>query len=210
VPPFVYGGHTYTQLGVSSNGYLVVGGGTAEDNNCCDLTQIPDTARPNNVLAPFWTDLDGTDTPGIYIDVLTDDVDEWIVVEWQVNVWGTTSGRQFQVWLGTGDTEDIVFAYNPAALPALPPGQDLIVGAENVNGTGGEQLPAGTAPTEDLRIVSGEPIPGASLSYQVEVIGLATGKGQVTTSMEASTVPGTTVATSDITIRLRASGPQEE
>ena len=209
VPPFVYGGQTYTRIGIDSNGYLVVGGGTSEDNNCCELTQIPDPARPNNVLAPFWTDLDGTGAPGVYIDVITDGVDEWIVVEWQVNVWGTTSNRQFQVWLGTGDTEDIVFAYNPAALPALPPGQDLIVGAENVNGTGGEQLPAGTAPTSDLRIVSSEPVPGASVSYEVEVTGLTIGKGQVTTSMTATTVPGTTVVTSDITVRLRATGPQE-
>ena len=62
-------------------------------------------------------------------------------------------------------------------------------------------LPSGV---DRVTVVAGE-----AGSYQVEVIGLTTGKGQVTTSMEASTVPGTTVVTSDVTVRLRASGPQE-
>ena len=56
VPEFVYAGETYTSLAVDSNGYLVAGGGTAEDNDCCSPA-IPATSRPNNVLAPLWTDL---------------------------------------------------------------------------------------------------------------------------------------------------------
>ena len=57
VPAFQYGGETYTRIGVDSNGYVVVGGGTAEDNDCCNTQTFPDPTRPNNVLAPFWTDL---------------------------------------------------------------------------------------------------------------------------------------------------------
>ena len=64
MPAFVYNGETYTSVGVDSNGYLIAGGGTAEDNNCCNLPRDPEPARPNNVLAPFWTDLDGTGRPG--------------------------------------------------------------------------------------------------------------------------------------------------
>ncbi|WP_460850063.1 S8 family serine peptidase, partial [Phytohabitans suffuscus] len=137
VPPFVYGGQTYARIGIDSNGYAIVGGGTSEDNNCCELTQIPDPARPNNVLAPFWTDLDGTNDQGIRATVLTDGVSDWLVLEWQVDVWGTNSNRHFQIWIGLNGEEDIVFAYDPTALPAAPTGQDLIVGAENVNGSGG-------------------------------------------------------------------------
>ena len=37
VPAFVFAGKTYTAVGIDSNGYVVVGGGTAEDNNCCTL-----------------------------------------------------------------------------------------------------------------------------------------------------------------------------
>ncbi len=73
VPPFVYNGVTYTALGVDSNGYVIAGGGSSEDNNCCNLPAGPDPAPPNNMVAPFWTDLDGTGAPGIYATVL----DRW-------------------------------------------------------------------------------------------------------------------------------------
>jgi hypothetical protein len=206
VPPFVYGGQTYTRIGIDSNGYAVVGGGTSEDNNCCELTQIPDPARPNNVLAPFWTDLDGSNDRGILVTVLSDGVSDWLVVEWQVDVWGTDSNRHFQLWIGLNSEEDIVFAYDPGALPAAPGAQALIVGAENVNGSGGEQLPAGTLPTADLRVTSSPPTPGASVSYAVQVTGVGLGKGVVTSEMTATTVPGVTVVKSELPIRLRPGG----
>lgn len=209
VPAFVYGGQTYTRIGIDTNGYAIVGGGTSEDNNCCELTQIPDPARPNNVLAPFWTDLDGTNDQGILATVLTDGVDDWLVVEWQVDVWGTNSNRHFQIWIGLNGEEDIAFAYDPDALPGAPGQQDLIVGAENVNGSGGEQLPAGTLPTEDLRVTSSAPAPGASVSYVVRVAGVGVGKGVVTSEMTATTVPGVTVVTSELTIRRRPTGVTE-
>ena len=50
VPPFIFGGNTYTRLGVDSNGYIVVGGGTAADNSFAPQT-FPDPAAPNGVLA---------------------------------------------------------------------------------------------------------------------------------------------------------------
>ncbi|MEU3457408.1 S8 family serine peptidase [Micromonospora sp. NPDC006766] len=201
VPPFVYGGQTYTSIGVDSNGYAIVGGGTSEDNNCCELNQIPDPARPNNVLAPFWTDLTGVGAQGIRAGILGNGVDDWLVLEWNVNVWGSTSNRHFQIWIGLNGEEDIVFAYDPRALPKDPNGQPFLVGAENVNGTGGEQLPAGTLPTRDLRITSSAPTPGGSVSYTVDLAALEVGKGVVTTEMNATTVAGTTVVTSEVPIR---------
>ncbi|MBX6722980.1 MAG: serine protease, partial [Dactylosporangium sp.] len=201
VPPFVYGGQTFTRIGVDSNGYIVVGGATAEDNNCCNLTQIPDPARPNNVLAPFWTDLDGTGAQGLRVASLTDGVDTWIVVEWNVNVWGTTSNRHFQVWIGVNGTEDIVFAYDPAALPG-DPGMPVQVGAEDNNSHRGQQLPPGVLPTQDLRVTSSDPTPGASVSYTVTVRGLSPGTGNVTTEMVSPDVPGTTVVTSTVEVRF--------
>jgi hypothetical protein len=202
VPAFNYTGVSYNTVGVDSNGYIVVGGGTAEDNNCCNLPpQIPDPARPNNILAPFWTDLDGTGAPGIFAAVLTDGVNSWLVIEWRVNVFGTTSGRVFQVWIGVNGPEDITFAYNPAALPGDPNGQRFLVGAENVNGTGGDQLPEGQLPTTDLRVTSTAPTPGGSTSYTITVRGDFAGTGQVTTSMVSPIVPGTTVVGNTIIVR---------
>ncbi len=53
-------------------------------------------------------------------------------------------------------TEDITFAYDPANLPADPAGFPFNVGAENADGSAGDQI-AGL-PTEDLRVTS---TPGA-------------------------------------------------
>ena len=190
VPAFEYAGDTWDAIGVDSNGYLVVGGGSSEDNECCTIPAGPDPSRPNNILAPFWTDLDGTGAPGILAGVLTDGADSWIVVEWQVNVFGTTSNRHFQVWIGVNDEEDITYAYDPTDLPDDPNGQDFAVRAENVVGQGDD---LGGLPTEDLRVTSTDPVPGESASYSIKVKGVLLGDGGVRTEMEADDVPGITV-----------------
>ena len=109
------------RIGVTSNGYAVVGGtGVAQDISFLPQT-LPDPARPNGVLAPFWTNLDGTGAPTASSRrSLTDGVSSWIVLEWRVNVFGTTSQRVFQMCIAVNGTEDIVFAYDPANLPAAP------------------------------------------------------------------------------------------
>lgn len=204
VPPFKYNGIEYSALTVDSNGYLYPGSDDSNENNvCCDISPIPNPAKPNNVLAPFWTDLDGTGAPGILLNVLTDGINSWIVVEWRVNDFGTANGRTFQVWLGSGGAQDIAFSYDAASVSTLPSGQDLVVGAENLAGTGGQGLPLNTLPTSDLYVTSTDPVPGASTSYTVTVKGLLPGSGRVTTSVVTPAVPGTTVVTTDIGITLR-------
>ena len=54
VPSFTYAGQSYSQIGIVSNGYLVVGGGTNGDVDYIN-SDLPDVNPPNNVLAPFWT-----------------------------------------------------------------------------------------------------------------------------------------------------------
>src|SRR5690606_24431792 len=44
-PPYVYGGQVFTQLGVTSNGYVVVGPATGQDVEF-DPPGIPNPARP--------------------------------------------------------------------------------------------------------------------------------------------------------------------
>ncbi|WP_341359834.1 S8 family serine peptidase [Georgenia sp. M64] len=198
VPAFEFAGQTWNTLGVDSNGYLVVGGGTSEDNNCCNLPAGPDPAPPNNVLAPFWTDLDGTGAPGIYAGTLTDGVNTWLVIEHQVNVWGTTDLRSFQTWIGVNGVEDISFTY---AAPQLDPaGQDFLVGAENALGQGDMEA---VLPSVDLRVTSTDATPGGSLVYTVTAEGLRAGAGLVTTSMTAGGVPGTTVVRTPVEVTRR-------
>jgi hypothetical protein len=201
VPAFSYNGRIANRIGVNSNGYIVVGGGTAEDNECCTLPPGADPSRPNNLLAPFWTDLDGTGAQGIRATVLTDGVDSWIVVEWQVNVFGTTSNRHFQVWIGTttpgNPAQDIAFAYDPAALPAAPGSQPFLVGAENELGEGDV---SSFLPTQDLRVSSTNPTPGGSASYIVRARGQRVGDGVVTTEMFSEILPGVTIVREDVKV----------
>ncbi len=71
----------YTQIGITSNGYAVVGGGTNADVDFINQS-LPDPTPPNNVLAPFWTDLNPGAGGRMLLNVLTDGVNDWIVIEW--------------------------------------------------------------------------------------------------------------------------------
>jgi subtilisin family serine protease len=196
VPAFSFAGQTFNQLGVVSDGYLVAGGATGQDVDFIPQT-FPDPARPNGVLAPFWTDLDGTGAPGIFAAVLTDGVNDWFVAESRLNVFGTASQRVFQVWIGLNGPEDITFAYVPANLPA-DPGLPFNVGAENADGSAGDQI-AGL-PTGDLRVTSAPGAPGGSLTYSFDVIGVMAGVGTVRTDMTTPLVNGTTTDVDTITV----------
>jgi hypothetical protein len=201
VPAFMYGGQRYTRIAVDSNGYVVVGGGdVGTDNNCC-LPAIPDKARPNNVLAPFWTDLDGEGAPGVSVARVTEANKVWVVVQWQVNVFGTTSERHFQLWIGTGDEQNIVFTYDPKGLPAKPGDLKFVIGAENVIGSAGATLPANTLPTQDLKVTSTTGAPGGKFSYRVTVRGAKAGGGMLTTTMRTPTMPGVTELVTPVRVR---------
>ena len=62
-----FGGKTYTRIGVDSNGYIDPGGSAGATTSTSQPQTLPDPAPPNNVLAPYWTDLDGTGAPGIFV-----------------------------------------------------------------------------------------------------------------------------------------------
>ena len=119
------------------------------------------------------------------------------MIEYRVNVFGTTSSRVFQTWIGINGAQDITYAYDPANLPGTPTGQPFLVGAENELGQG-DMTP--TLPTGDLRVTSTAPTPGASASYTVNVRGVSAGTGTVTTEMEGPDLPGVTIVTSEIAI----------
>jgi subtilisin family serine protease len=179
VPAFTYAGETYTRLGVVSNGYVVVGGGTGADIQFVNQNP-PSTARPNNVLAPFWTDLNPGAGGAIRIATLTNGTDTWIVVDWAaVKEYSSSKTDTFEVWIGVnGDAnpvEDIAFVYG--TLGGNGDGGKLTVGAENrlgsrggayyySNGTTG----TGTVPTisTQLRVTGTAPAVGGTheVTYQ--------------------------------------------
>ncbi len=198
VPAFLYGGRTYTRIGVVSDGYLVVGG----TDGSADVTFTPalgNPARPNNVLAPYWTDLDGTGTPGIYVSTLTDGIESWIVVEWRVDLYGTSSRKVFQTWIGLNGSEDISFAYDGA--PVYPgDAYGVGVGAENPDGAGTTTVTAGTAPAGDMRVTSAAVTPGATVQWDVTVQGTAEGTATIEAEATSDAHPGTVVATNTLEV----------
>ena len=201
VPTFIYAGQPHTRIGVTSNGYLVVDGGTSADVLCCPPQTLPDPVKPNNVLAPYWSDLDGTGTPGILVGTLTDGTDDWVVVEWRVHEFGQSQLKVFQTWIGLNGEEDITFNYDPKNLPGATVGEPLTVGAENSDGSGGQST--STPPTEDLRITSSPAEQGESASYSLTVVGASQGVGQVTTTMISPVVPGQTVDVENVTVNRK-------
>jgi hypothetical protein len=124
-----------------------------------------------------------------------------LVVQFDVNVFGTTSLRTFQVWIGLNGVQDITYAYDPANLPGDPAGQDFLVGAENVVGDGDMEA---VLPTADLRVTSTDPVPGDEAAYIVFVEGAKKGAGVVTTEMTASGIPGVTIVQSAIEVTNKA------
>lgn len=200
VPSFTYAGRTYNRIGVVSNGYTVAGGTSGSADIQFVPQTLPDAAPPNNVLAPYWTDLNGTGAPGVYVATLTDGVNRWLVVEWRVFLYGTSSLKAFQQWIGLNGTEDITYAYDPGNLPGDPGAEyGLTVGAENADGTAGSQISG--PPTQDYRITSTPGAPGGTLTYSFKVKGVSSGTGTVTTGTSTPQVKGITVEVDKITVQ---------
>lgn len=160
VPSFTFAGESWSRIGIVSNGYLVVGGGTSADVEYLN-TNLPDATPPNNMLAPFWTDLNPSAGGALRVGVLTDGVDRWIIIDWEnVPNYGDSMPNDFQVWIGvntdTNPGEDISFVYGPDI--SAGDGGFLTVGAENKFGNSGATT-----------YFNGVGSPPASIGYEVDV-----------------------------------------
>ncbi len=172
VPGFVFDGQTYTKIGVVSDGYLVVGGGDQTDIDF-NPQHFPNPVRPNNVLAPFWTDLDGgagtIAGQGLRFGQLTDGVHNWLVIQVNAHVFGLPNQVEtFQVWIGINGTQDISYTYDPSH-PITDPGVPFNVGVENADGTAGGNVSG--LPSGDLVVTSAPGAAGGSYSYSVNLRG---------------------------------------
>ena len=193
VPAYRYGTEEYTQIGVTSNGYVVVGGGTSQDLNFAPPATWPNPARPNNVLAPYWSDLDPATGGGVRLGILTDGTTRWLIADWEnVPTYSNAAEiRSVQVWIQLGTTEGIWYTYDKTG--AGDPGSGLAVGAENRDGSSGIRLPAATIPAagSDIRVTTAPPVAGGSVALGYDAFGVKPGLYQLVARMTSDVTTGT-------------------
>lgn len=156
VPPFNYNGQTYSSVIWSVNGTIEVGSASGSAAGASNQN-LPNVSLPNNILAPFWSDLNLAAGGNWYVAVLDAGPQEFTVYEWEnVPFFGDPTPSTFQVWVET-NTSNIWFVYED--LPLIP--ANLTVGIENDDGSVGSSYfndGNGTAPVPgiDLQVVSSE------------------------------------------------------
>jgi uncharacterized repeat protein (TIGR01451 family) len=205
VPDFIYAGQTYTLIGIVSDGYAVVGGGTGADIQFINQI-LPDATPPNNVLAPFWSDLDPGAGGEMRIGILGDpDTGEnWLILDWEaINEFGTTTTASFQIWIGLNGTEDISYAYGP--IQGNGAGGFLTVGAENRFGNRGANYYAngvGTLPADGTQLrVTGTPgAPGETQVITFKATGVKTGNWTNYAQLTSNLFQGVNVASASGTV----------
>jgi len=200
VPGFLYGGEVYTRIGVSSNGYLVLGGGSGQDNSI-NNQNFPNPNPPNNTLAAFWTDLNPGAAGAMRIGTLTDGSDTWIVVDWEgVREFSLPRLASFEIWIGvTGDAnpgEDISYAYG--TIQGNGDGGFLSVGAENKFGNRGQNTyynGTGTLPANGTQLqVTTTPGTVASHVVTFQAKGVKAGNWVNYALLTSDTFDGTNIA----------------
>jgi Subtilase family/Fibronectin type-III domain len=210
-PEFLWGDESYTSIGVTSNGYVVVGGGAAADVEFVPQT-MPDVARPNNVIAPWWTDIDlsqaaPSGATGARIGTLTDGVSDWLVIDYEdVATFGTcTPGpcdlHDFQIWIGLEADgtpgEEVTMAHGDLGAGSA---DGLNAGAENRAGTSGVNITPLPTSNSDWTIHTSGPTPGGRLEITYNAVGKRRGVFVVPARMTSDQTVGTTTENVTLTV----------
>jgi hypothetical protein len=162
-------GQTYSTVIWSTNGTLELG---QESGDCASATNrdMPNSLAPNNLLAPWWGDLDLTSGGEWYTARLNCGI-PCRVFEWE-NVPrfdDPATTTTFQIWFLEG-TDEVWFSYGDFSGDTT--GYSWTIGAENVDGTAGDTYyynGAGTIPSvnDDLLVESFSSDP-VKLTYSVQ------------------------------------------
>ncbi|HUH92543.1 MAG TPA: S8 family serine peptidase [Casimicrobiaceae bacterium] len=209
VPTFYFGGEAYSRIGVVSNGYVVIGGGDATDIVYVPQT-FPNPARPNNVIALFWNDMNPPAGGAMRIGVLGDGSNNWLVIDYeQVKNFSDTNTHTGEIWLqlsggaaGTGpSSEQITLSYGTANSGAGDPGSGINWGAENRDGTSGLNIPGpGPANGSEFRVTTAPPTPGGSQTITFDASSKKAGTYKSVAGMTSDVTPGVTEVTQTLTV----------
>lgn len=200
VPSFTYGGEVYDRIGVVSNGYVVVGGGAAGDVEYESPASFPDPATPNNVIAPFWTDLNPADGGAIRVGTLVDEEGtRYLVVDWEdVHAWSGGDGNSFQVWIQLGATESTWMTYGGALTPDTASG--WLAGAENRDGTSGVSI--SDVDTDAAYVLrTSPPTAGGVVSFDYTVKGLLRGTWSTSATLRSDAINTYPIEVTQITVK---------
>ncbi|MFH8251437.1 S8 family serine peptidase [Microbacterium sp. B2969] len=199
VPQFTYGSEAYTSVGITSNGYLVVGGATSADVKF-DPSTSTGTAPPNNIIAPLWTDLDMSKGGRVLANVLSGGGMSWLVVEWEgISTWGATATDTFQVWIGLNGTDDVTMTYGKDA--KADPGTPWFVGAENRDGTSVGSLAALPKAGDEVLVSTTPPTAGGSVSFDYTLKGLVKGTWSTTVTLRSDALRTVPIEETKITVK---------
>ncbi|QIG39323.1 S8 family serine peptidase [Microbacterium sp. 4R-513] len=198
VPSFSYGGESYQRVGVTSNGYLVVGGGTSEDV-LSKPNGIPNPAAPNNVLAPLWTDLNPEAGGKVNVNVLSDGTTDWIVVEWaDVPTFSGNGTNAFEIWIQLGE-ESVWYSYGADAVPDTA--TDGLTGAENRDGTSGVAFSGFASADDELAVQTAGPQAGGTVTFDYTLKGLLRGTWSTWVSLRSDALRAIPMEQTKITVK---------
>jgi hypothetical protein len=199
-----FGDVVYDTLGVTSDGYIVLGGGDSADIAFVPQN-MPDTARPNGVVAPYWTDFDMGSGGGFFaaqFDCYTTGDHCAYEFEWSdVPIYGTTDTRTFAVWMYTDDfLTSVSYPYDNNELVygtavAGDAGTPMNVGAEDALGLTAAQLGVDdtgtTAPDPDgYYVITGSSTPGGTVTVDYNMVGKHAGNGNLIATMTSDQTVG--------------------
>ncbi|MHC4990778.1 MAG: hypothetical protein ACYTGC_07330, partial [Planctomycetota bacterium] len=132
---FNFFGNMYTEVGISSNGYLSFGGSLTDFSN----DPIPSIVNPNNLIAPYWTDLNPSDGGQIWYGLF--DGGSRLIVEWNsVAEFGTGGASTVTCQAALHQDGTIQFIYGDLVnSPAGGPGS-VSIGVEDALGIEGVSI----------------------------------------------------------------------
>ena len=198
---FVYQNVNYTDAIWSVNGTLEIGTASGVAASAANGL-MPDPATPNNLLAPWWTDLDLSAAGNWYLGLLTDGVNDYDIFEWEdVPRFGDpASTASFQIWLMRG-TNLAWFTYGGFVGDV----SDGTVGAENADGTIGDTYyfgegGVGIVPTGDLHVDQNSGAAGETHTITFTATGTAKGPWQNCAEMTSDLFFGTNIACAEGTV----------
>jgi len=171
VPAYTFNGQTYTQTLFSVNGTLEAGTASGQFSSFANQN-LPDASLPNNILAPFWRDLNLSAGGSMSIGRLSVGCGIVTAYEWNaVPHFGSTDTVSMQVWIGEdgGCVEGLIhYTYGPMDNTSV----GGTVGVENETGTVGASHfynGTGSAPViGDEILVQNLNGGSANLGFQVE------------------------------------------